>query len=102
MKFLLARNSCHSDVRFSLITWQGLLQHFEVMRDTFSKTNENVQDIQNKISNDSKNVQKVSLLCFCKQEITLISGRVQENIDQILEIIRECDKSIKEKLYLDS
>merc|ERR1712218_49375 len=53
------------------------------------------------INNDGKNVQKVSLLCFCKQEITLMCARIDENTDQITELIKECDKSIKEKLYLD-
>merc|ERR1711874_713765 len=80
---------------------QGLLQHLELLRDTFGKTSDKVQDIQNKIHNESKNVQKVSLLCFCKQEITLLCARVEENIEQITEMIREFDKSIKEKLYLD-
>lgn len=31
---------------------QGLLQHLEILKNTFSQTTENVQDIQNKISND--------------------------------------------------
>ena len=57
--------------------------------------------MQNKISSDAKNVQRVSLLCICRQEISLLCGRVQENKEQITELIRDCEKYVKEKLYLD-
>ena len=53
------------------------------------------------MSSDAKNVQRVSLLCICRQEISLLCARVQENTEQITDLIKDCEKSTKEKLYLD-
>lgn len=94
-------SSDDEDIDLRKDSFQGLLQHLQLLRESFSETNHNLQNIQNKINNDGKNVQKVSLLCFCKQEITSMIGRIEENTEQITEQIKECDKSIKEKLYLD-
>ena len=57
--------------------------------------------MQNKISSDDKNVHRVSLICVCRQEISQLVAQVQDNSEQITEIIRECEKCMKEKLYLD-
>ena len=57
--------------------------------------------MQNKISSDAKNVQRVSLLCICRQEISLLCGRVEENTEQLTEMMKDCEKYMKEKLYLD-
>merc|ERR1711953_1406808 len=80
---------------------QGLLHHLEILRRTFTETTESLQDMQNKISSDDKNVHRVSLICVCRQEISQLVAQVQDNSEQITEIIRECEKCMKEKLYLD-
>merc|ERR1711879_372299 len=61
---------------------QGLLQHLEILRTTLDQTTQNLQDLQTRMSSDAKNVQRVSLLCICRQEISLLCARVQENTEQ--------------------
>ena len=61
-----------------------------------------VHNLQSEVSvKDDKNVQKISLACFCKQEITSLSDKLDKIFDQVTNNIDECNAAIEEKNDLD-
>ena len=61
-----------------------------------------VHNLQSEVSGEEdKNVQKISLTCFCKQEITSLSEKLEIIFDKVTNDIDECNHVIEEKNDLD-
>ena len=79
---------------------QKLRDNLELVRPDLRTTVDDVQSLQSQVSED-KNVQKISLVCFCKQELSSLSSKLEGIFDEVTSLIDQCDRAISEKHSLD-
>ena len=61
---------------------------------------DDVHNLQSKVSEDT-NVQKISLVCFCKQELSSLMSKLESIYDEVTNLTDQCDRAISEKHNLD-
>jgi len=84
------------------VNLQKLLDNLDVVRPDVETIVTDVHNLQSEVSGEEdKNVQKISLACFCKQEITSLSEKLEIIFDKVTNDIDECNQAIEEKNDLD-
>ena len=83
-----------------MLILQKLVDNLELLRPDLTATLEDVHILQSQVSKD-KNVQKISLVCFCKQELGSLVSRSEGLLDEVTRLIDECDRAIDQKRSLD-
>jgi len=84
------------------VNLQKLLDNLDVVRPDVETIVTDVHNLQSEVSGEEdKNVQKISLACFCKQEITSLSEKLEIIFDKVTNDIDECNQAIVEKNDLD-
>jgi len=84
------------------VNLQKLLDNLDVVRPDVETIVTDVHNLQSEVSGEEdKNVQKISLTCFCKQEITSLSEKLEIIFDKVTNDIDECNQAIEEKNDLD-
>ena len=61
---------------------------------------DDVHNLQSKVSEDT-NVHKISLVCFCKQELSSLMSKLESIYDEVTSLTDQCDRAISEKHNLD-
>lgn len=79
---------------------QKLRDNLEIVRPDLRTTVDDVHNLQSQVSED-KNVQKISLVCFCKQELSSLMSKLEGISDEVTSLIDQCDRAISEKHSLD-
>ena len=74
--------------------------NLELVRPDLTTTMDDVHNLQSQVSGD-KNVQKISLVCFCKQEVSSLMSKLEAIFDEVASLIDQCDRAIGEKHNLD-
>ena len=78
------------------------MDNLDVVRPDVETIVTDVHNLQSEVSGEEdKNVQKISLTCFCKQEITSLSEKLEIIFDKVTNDIDECNQAIVEKNDLD-
>ena len=83
-----------------MLILQKLVDNLELLRPDLTATLEDVHNLQSQVSKD-KNVQKISLVCFCKQELGSLVSKSEGLLDEVTRLIDECDRAIDQKRSLD-
>lgn len=84
------------------VNLQTLLDNLDFVRPDVETIVTDVHNLQSEVSGEEdKNVQKISLTCFCKQEITSLSEKLEIIFDKVTNDIDECNQAIEEKNDLD-
>ena len=79
---------------------QKLLDNLDLVRPELETTKTDIHNLHTRVAED-KHVQKISLMCFCKQEATSLSDKLNLIFDQVTKIIDDCNRAIEEKRELD-
>ena len=74
--------------------------NLKLVRPDLTTTMDDVHNLQSKVSED-KNVQKISLVCFCKQELSSLMSKLESIFDEVTSLTDQCDQAISEKHNLD-
>jgi len=82
--------------------FQEVLQNVEIVNPDISDIMTQVQELHSRVSDDKdKDVQKISLLCFCKQEVGSLSEKLTKIHDDVTKIIDYCKTVIERKTDFD-
>lgn len=77
-----------------------LHDNLKLVRPDLTTTMDDVHNLQSKVSEDT-NVQKISLVCFCKQELSSLMSKLESIYDEVTNLTDQCDRAISEKHNLD-
>ena len=72
----------------------------KLVRPDLTTTMDDVHNLQSKVSEDT-NVHKISLVCFCKQELSSLMSKLESIYDEVTSLTDQCDRAISEKHNLD-
>ena len=92
----------HDREKKLMLCFQKLLDNLDLVRPHVETIMIDVHNLQSEVSvKDDKNVQKISLACFCKQEITTLSDKLDKIFDEVTNTIDQCNAAIEKKNDLD-
>ena len=74
--------------------------NLKLVRPDLTTTMDDVHNLQSKVSEDT-NVHKISLVCFCKQELSSLMSKLESIYDEVTSLTDQCDRAISEKHNLD-
>ena len=89
-----------NEARSARETLSNLLQETESFVDQLNDLHLSVQTLQSQVSSDAS-VQKISLLCYCKQEISTLADKLNHLNEELKISLEICDDAVEKTKVLD-
>eukprot|EP00092_Neocalanus_flemingeri_P027351 GFUD01029663.1.p1 GENE.GFUD01029663.1~~GFUD01029663.1.p1 ORF type:complete len:572 (+),score=173.88 GFUD01029663.1:147-1862(+) len=90
------------DVFGQIHSLQSILSLLEAMRPTMLDTSTTVHQLLSSVSSTKpEDVQKISLVCFCKQELILLNSKWEEAHSEASSCLAQCEDSLRRRQSLE-
>jgi len=91
-----------TDVFAQMEMMQSILSLLEEMRPTLLETSTSVHHLLSSVSSTQpEDVQKISLVCFCKQELILLNRKWEEAHCEATTTLEQCEESLRRRQSLE-
>ena len=77
------------------------MREIEDPKSELGKVLEDIQKLHHEVSGQ-ENVQKISLICYCKQEVSSLTDTLDDVSEQVTKLIDICDEVMDKKRDLDA